>query len=531
MRICPTRHPRSRVSHRWMSVSRGSCLSIRISIVRNTVPATSIRAAITGLGLLLLLGSSAARADDTVCPAPAVATGALPPAARSKNTGDETITLDGDQVEYSVNGDAILSGNVEMHQGDKRVRADHLEYDAKDQRLKLEGGVEYKDPALTVRGDSGTYSAVLGAEFEGAQFDLPERNAHGAAGRMAVGADGKVTLNDVAFSTCPVTDLAWQMKAKQIQLDTRARNGTSRGARVEFKGVPIFYSPWLTFPIGPQRKSGFMFPNFGISSRSGAQFDLPYYFNIRPNLDFTAQPVYYQKRGVDFAGELRYMTARQRGTINFNYLPKDDDYRPEPDLKPKTRSRVVLNHVAELPGEWRFRIDATHVSDVDYFEDFALGPEGTSVPFTEQLAELTYRDEHLNVRAQFQHFDTIDDELLAEQRPYARTPRILASGDWDAGSGFSAIDYGFDGELVNFDRNVGVTGWRMDVAPHVGLDWSGAGYFVRPTAGYRYTQYALRDTAPGTDDSPTRSLPFASLDAGMVFERRSGSHGQRRVTL
>ena len=56
-------------------------------------------------------------------------------------------------------------------------------------------------------------------------------------------------------------------------------------------------------------------------------------------------------------------------------------------------------------------------------------------------------------------------------------------------------------------------------------------YFVRPSAGYRYTQYSLEDQAPGTDDSPTRSLPIATLDAGLVFERTTGSQGQRRLTL
>jgi LPS-assembly protein len=71
----------------------------------------------------------------------------------------------------------------------------------------------------------------------------------------------------------------------------------------------------------------------------------------------------------------------------------------------------------------------------------------------------------------------------------------------------------------------------MDMAPRVGFDWSAPGYFVRPSAGYRYTQYGLKDQAPGTDDSPTRSLPVASLDAGLVFERAAGSHGQRRMTL
>ena len=68
-----------------------------------------------------------------------------------------------------------------------------------------------------------------------------------------------------------------------------------------------------------------------------------------------------------------------------------------------------------------------------------------------------------------------------------------ATGTWVS----AAIDYGFDAELVNFERNVGVTGWRMDVAPRVGLDWSAPGFFVRPSGGFRYTQYSLEDNDAG----------------------------------
>jgi LPS-assembly protein len=472
----------------------------------------------------MLLLAFGARADEPVCPAPAVVTGAPPPPAIRTDPSKEPVTLDFDDKNFTadVNGNVVASGNVVMRQGDRKIRTDHIEYDAQTSKAKLEGGIEYTDPQLIVRGNSGTYSPTLGTSFEGTEFELPERNARGAARSMQVDANNKVTLDEVSFTTCPVEDVAWQMKAKRIELDTRERVGTGRGAQVRFKGVPIIYLPYISFPIGPQRKSGFLFPDIGASSRSGPQVVVPYYWNIRPNFDFTAEPVYYSRRGLDFAGETRFLTARQRGTLSWNYLPSDD-------LAGIDRHRVQLAHVAELPGEWRFRIDATDVSDSDYFEDFAQGPEGTSVAFAERLAEATYRDEHLNVRAQLQQFQTIDDELPDVDRPYARTPRVLASGDWDAGLG--GIEYGFDAEYVNFDRNVGVTGWRLDVAPRMGFDWSAPGFFVRPSAGYRYTQYDLKNQAPGTDDSPTRSLPFATLDAGLVFERQTGSHGQRRLTL
>lgn len=464
-----------------------------------------------------------AHADETVCPKPASAEAVTNPVSpQVPSDPNAPISIEADGGTFAVKGTSVLSGNVVMRQGDKTIRADHLEYDAETGRAKLDGAVEFAGPTVKVQASNGTYSPTLGAQFEGAQFELPERNARGSARAMQADADGTLTLDGVSFTTCPVTDVAWRLNSKRIVLDTRERNGTGRGTSVEFKGVPVIYLPWMSFPIGPQRKSGFFFPGIGGSSRNGAEIQLPYYWNIRPNMDFMAEPVYYAKRGVDFAGEFRYLTDRQRGSLDFNFLPNDD-------VEGIDRTRLHLEHVAELPGDWRFRIDATDVGDSSYFEDFAHGPEGTSVPFTERLAEATYRDEHWNVRGQIQDFQTIDEDLPDEDRPYARAPRLLASGDWDLGLG--AIDYGFDGEIVNFERNLGVTGWRMDVAPRAAFDWSAPGFFVRPSGGFRYTQYALDNTAPGTDDSPTRSLPFASLDAGLVFERQAGSRGQRRMTL
>ena len=74
-------------------------------------------------------------------------------------------------------------------------------------------------------------------------------------------------------------------------------------------------------------------------------------------------------------------------------------------------------------------------------------------------------------------------------------------------------------EIVNFDRNVGVTGWRLDALPSIELPFESAGWFVRPAAAWEYTRYSLKDTAPGQAEDQTRSLPIASFDTGMIFER------------
>ena len=67
--------------------------------------------------------------------------------------------------------------------------------------------------------------------------------------------------------------------------------------------------------------------------------------------------------------------------------------------------------------------------------------------------------------------------------------------------------------------------------PAVSLDLTGPGYFMRPALAWRLTQYELSDLLPGEASSPSRTLPIASLDTGLVFERETGSRDQRTLTL
>jgi LPS-assembly protein len=437
---------------------------------------------------------------------------------------DADIAISSDTASASVDGKLTLQGNVVVQQGDREIRAENVEYNQNESALKAEGDVEYNDPLLHVTGGGGNYSATQGADFRDAEFELHERSARGAAAQMQLSPEGVVNLSGVRFTTCPVDDTSWQLRADRITLDTRTRIGTGRGARVDFKGVPIMYLPWMSFPLGTERKSGFLFPTLGHSNRSGAQFALPYYWNIAPNADLTFEPTEYSRRGVDLAGDARLLTGHTLTTLAVNYLPNDG-------IENRDRNHFKLENVSRLPGDLRFFVDAESVSDSHYFEDFAQGQQGTSVPFLERLAGLSYRNEHWNMAAEVQQFQTIDQELDDVYRPYARLPRILVGADYGFGPD-QHLRYGFDSEIVNFDRPTGVTGWRMDAMPTASLDFETPGFFVRPGLAWRHTQYSLSgDTIPEQDKSPARSLPLFSFDTGMMFERDSGSRGQRRQTL
>jgi len=490
---------------------------------------------------VLSLGSimSAARAADPPCPSqlpgPAAPPGPAPAAAVPDKSGK--ISVASDKASVGVDGNMSLQGNVDVRQGDRAIRANAVEYDAQHRSISTEGSIDYSDPVVHVAGQGGSYSAAQGADFKSAQFELRQRAARGSADVMRLTPDGVISLQGVSFTTCPASDQSWRLRADRITLDTRTKLGSGRAARIDFKGVPLIYLPWVSFPLGIERKSGFLFPSIGNTTRSGLQLSVPYYWNIAPNADFTFQPVEYSRRGTDLGGDLRYLTASQRGELQWNYLPNDTVFGG-------SRSRVRLTNVAELPGDFRFSVDAANVSDSSYFEDFSQGPEGTSTAFVERRATLSLRNEHWRVDGEAQQYQTIDNTLEETDRPYTRVPRLAASADYGWGPA-ELVRYGFDSEIVNFDRAISaslcsaanpcVTGWRIDLSPKASLNFDGPGYFIHPSFAWRATQYELKyeqnNVTPGQERSPQRTLPIASFDTGLLFERAAGARGQRTLTL
>jgi LPS-assembly protein len=510
---------------------------------------TTITLAILSFGALTPL----ARAADQSCPSQTVPS-LLPqqaPAATQKPRAEKdvanggVISADSDQTEYDPKTDtATFTGHVVIRQGDREIKAEEIQIQNK-KTVKGHGGIDYTDPIVHIMGSGGDYSATEGANFKDAQFQLLQRSARGAAQTMNLTPEGILNLRGVTFTTCPANDESWKLRATDIKLDTARKEGEARDAKITFMGVPIMYLPYVSFPLGDERKSGFLFPTLGTSSRGGVMLSVPYYWNIAPNMDFTAQPIGYSRRGIDLGGDFRYLEPRSKGELLWHYLPEDPVFGG-------SRSDVRLRNSAELADNLRFIIDAENVSDPQYFQDFSQGPEGTSTAFVERRATFSYRDEHWRIDGEAQHYETIDNTLTEANRPYARVPSITASGDFGWGPD-SLFRYGFDSEVVHFDRDVAnlnndcataaalnppgiyvspcVTGWRMDVMPTMSFNLIDPGYFFRPAVAYRITQYELNNTLPREDRTPSRALPIASVDAGVLFERDLGAAGNRKLTL
>jgi LPS-assembly protein len=477
--------------------------------------AFDVRAGFIGV---CLAAASVVRAGD-MCPAPPKY---QPPIASDIAADDHRIHIDTGDAVLNADGHDVLNGRVKVRQDERSVTSDSVDYDNATGRIAVKGAVEFDDPKLRVHSATGSYDIDGAANFDQANFQLMDRNGRGFAKDIDVLPDGKVKLADVRYTTCPVGNEDWMLQASAISIDTKVQEGVARNVVMRFKDVPIFYTPYISFPIGDERKSGLLFPSFGHSGSNGFELEVPYYFNLAPNYDLTLTPGLLSARGVQLAEQFRYLTTSSHGQIDGTFLPDDSQLHSD-------RSYLRFTDITDFRTGMRFDSDIAAVSDSSYFEDFAVGSDQTSVTFLERRADILYYDDAWRIRGELQNFQTIDIMLQDTERPYSRVPRIEANALWPLPG--TQFEMALDSEAVNFLRKVGTTGVRFNVAPELRWSSRGPGYFFEPAVGYDFTQYDLKNAAVGQPSTPTRALPYARLDAGLVFERDAGSQGQRTQTL
>ncbi len=433
-----------------------------------------------------------------------------------------TIQLEAGRFEAQV-GDkpaAVMSGGVLLRRDDKIAGADTARFDPDRRALYLEGGVRYEDPRTQILSRSAEFGYDMGRiRFEGAEFSLGGDNARGAAEALEINESGTLTLDGVEYTTCPPDDEDWLLQGKSIELDTREGIGTAKGMKLRFMNVPILYLPYMSFPIGDARKSGVLTPEIGSTGRGGNEIRVPYYFNIAPNYDATITPRLLTSRGLQVATQFRYLTRRNEGSISGDYLPDDDEVN-------RSRHQVRFEHRTIRNNGWRSRIDFREVSDSEYFEDLGGSLSVSSITHLDRHVRFDYYSDRLSLFAQAQDYQTIDDAIRPVDKPYRRVPQLLVNANWPVG----VVRLGLDSEVVNFDRDTGITGWRVNASPSLELDLGKPGWFVKPAVALDYTRYELSNTLPGETTDPSRTVPISSVDVGLVLER-SMANARRIQTL
>ena len=460
------------------------------------------------------------------------------PVASDIAADDHRIHIESDDAVLDADGNAILNGRVKVRQDARSVTSDSVTFDEKTGRVAVKGGVDFEDPKLRVRSVTGSYDIDGAANFDQANFQLMDRNGRGYAKEFNVLPDGKVTLAQVRYTSCPAGNEDWMLQASSISLDTKVQEGVARNVTMRFKDVPIFYTPYISFPWATNARAACCSRASVIPEATVSSLKFPTISTWRRTTTSRSRRVCCRRAACSLPG-------------SFATLPRTPAARSTPRFCRAIQRRTAIAATSASPTSRTSRPGCVSTptsrasATADTFEDFAVGSDQTSVTFLERRADLLYYDDAWRVRGELQNFQTIDTTVptvcpigvslaaaFCDQRPYSRVPRIQANALWPIPG--HRFEFALDSEAVNFVREVGPTGVRLNMAPELRWSSRGSGYFFEPAVGYDFTQYDLKNAAAigiGAPSTPTRSLPYARLDAGLVFARDAGSQGQRTQTL
>ncbi len=456
----------------------------------------------------------------------------LPPPEPGKVASEST------SASYGEDGETLLQGEVVLRRDTAQLETPGVRVPPSRERAFAEGPLALRDQGLLVRGSAGELSLVNdAASVDEAHYVIHDRHLRGDAQRLARLEDGRYRLSSASFTTCDPGDNLWQLVGGDVMLDRESGFGTARHARLEVKDVPVFYWPWVRFPIDDRRHTGFLWPAVGFSTDS-LDYAQPFYWNIAPDQDATITPRWISDRGLLLGGQYRYLFAESAVQIEGAWLDSDDggdsDNPNDAARRFEGEERWYLDyrHAGTLSPRSRYQLRYGAASDGRYFDDFGSDFAEQNTSSMERLAQVDYRGDTWRLDARAQGFQKLDDPLLEQDKPFYRLPSLTAAARWNQQSGFyqqwqSNYSYFWrdidETELPNnprFDRE-SATGSRLHLSPAVGWRFDESWGHLEPRLEWLGTAYELdygeRDT--DRDTSLTRSVPVASVDAGLVFER------------
>ncbi|HEY0199749.1 MAG TPA: LPS assembly protein LptD [Rhodanobacter sp.] len=432
-----------------------------------------------------------------------------------------------------------FSGDVKMTRADQQLQGDTVDYNSDTTDYDARGNVRYQESSQLLAGSHmrGNSDAKRGIADD-ARYQMLDSRGNGVA-KQAQMFDAMHSRYSLAtYSTCDVGHHVWEFRAKSITTDKISGVGVARNATMRVGKVPILYLPYMSFPLDKRRKSGFLFPTLGNTSRGGFEISTPYYFNIAPNYDATLDPRMYTSRGPMIAGEFRYLVPGSSGQLNVEYVPNDHGKSDGlTNTNGDSRYLIDFSDSTALWDGWRFVTSINRASDSSYLYDYGNALSHTAVYTLTSSAAIVGGGKWWNAAiggTSYQNTNPFatDAVLPYDSMPYATLNLNVPINRW--------LEFGMDNEIDEFRKTGYVSGARADLYPYLQADFGSSAWFVRPKVAYRYTAYKLDGSyqnygynglltggaaSPFSEKSPSRALPIVSLDSGLIFDRTTSFFG------
>jgi LPS-assembly protein len=421
-------------------------------------------------------------------------------------------------LEYKREDYAVLTGGVQIRYQDIDLKADQAEMDLETKVVTAKGNVILDQGPRRLTGDDLI-------------FDLDTKTGvlHNATGQVspdyyftgtevAKTGDDTYMVTDGIFTSCSQKTPDWSFRLRRARVEVEGYAHVN-SASMRVKGLPIFYTPYILWPVKRERSSGFLIPDIGYSDRRGASVGLAYYQTLGRSYDTTFHLDLYSQNFLGVGNEFRYQpTEGTRGNLIGYYVHDEeiDDWR----------WKLEWSHTTEdLPLGMRGVVQYSDYSDFNFFQDFERSFDRNTLRFIDSRAFVTGNwgphllNAQVTSRETFVSFeDTIEQRRLPEIEYRLRSTRLGRTPFYlQLQSSLNYLDIARPG---SYQGSYG----RVDLLPQVTLPIRTFPWLsLSVTGGERVTWYGdTLDAAQTsfTGESLTRTFPVASSEiVGPSFSR------------
>jgi len=408
-------------------------------------------------------------------------------------------------------------GNVEIRTSDVVLRADEIDYDRDKDYAEARGNVQYenlrtgeklfcdkaeyfleKESGIFYR-PKGTSPAKIDARpgllvtsnpfyFEGERAEKIKETVNGVSRDRYVLYNGFVT-------DCKVPDPAWILRGPKFDIVPGER-ALAYSSLYKLRGVPLFYTPFFYKSLKRlPRRSGFLTPNIGNSSRRGLMIGGGYFWAINRSYDLMYRSQLFTTRGFAHNIDLRGKPT-ENSDFNFSLYGVNDR-----GLKIGEEVRKQGGYLATFNAKARLFKGFNAKAQINYLSKFEFRQA-----FTESFAEAIFAETHstayiekhwssygLNlVYERDENFQSteVGDKVLLRKLPQVQ----FLSRDRQVGNRALPLYVSFDSTfgLLHRDQPQFQTRQyvdRLDVSPRVSTSLHFAGFSLNPSFSARGTHY------------------------------------------
>ena len=456
-----------------------------------------------------------------------------------------------DEISYDEKADVYIGkGNVRITKKEKNLNADYVRFNQRTMDVFAKGHVILTAGKDILTGDSArmNLNTETGTIYNGVIF-LEQNNYHIKGDTIKKTGKDTYTADKASISTCDGDPPAWKITGRNLKVTVEGY-GFVKHAALWAKKIPVFYTPFLVFPVKLKRQTGLLTPQMGYSDRKGARYIQPFFWAINESSDATFYSDYMSRRGEKLGLEYRYVLDEQsKGTLMYDFLNdrQVDDGSPGSEmwgypgdiaLRPNSDRYWFRTKIDQaMPRDFFARLDIDIVSDQDYLHEFKEGYTGfdDATAYFEREFGRGFDDyddpvrlNRLNISRYWSLYSLnaelrwYDDVIARRQQDTDTTEQRMPEIDFNGSKQqISTSPFYFDlaSQYTYFYSEDGVRDHRADIHPRFYLPYTFGNYFtIEPSVGLRETIWHFDKTEYETSNKATLYRELYDLKVDLTSE-------------